>query len=68
MIAQAAELTCEFNDMRPYVSFADGREVSADRGIPLEWLAADGGFGPLRIPAGQRPEFRPGCPRLLCVA
>lgn len=34
--SQAAELSCRFKDMRPYVSFAGGREVLADRGIPLE--------------------------------
>ena len=34
--SQAAELSCRFDDMHAYVSFADGREVLADRGIPLE--------------------------------
>lgn len=32
---QGSELGCSFDEMRAYVSFADGREVSASRGVPL---------------------------------
>lgn len=34
--AQAAMLGCSFLSMKVYVSLADGREVIADRGVPLK--------------------------------
>jgi hypothetical protein len=33
---QAAMLGCDFDEMTAYVSFADGREVLAGRGLPLK--------------------------------
>lgn len=33
---RASTLGCAFAEMIAYVAFADGREIAADRGLPLE--------------------------------